>query len=79
MKYALLLLPLALTGCAGIGQPVGKLNQPTSYLLLPCQPAPTIKPGDDLINRDAELRAIHGRCSAKVLGLQKYVRAVTKG
>ena len=74
-----LLIPLVvLAGCAS-DQPIGKLNQPASYLMAPCQSAPTIHPGDDMINRDAELRAIHGRCSAKVIGLQKYVKAVTKG
>ena len=71
-------LVITLAGCVN-EQPIGLLEKPVTFLMIPCSEVPKIKAGDDLINHDAELRSQYGKCSAKLRGLQKYVKAVTKG
>ena len=64
----------ALAGCSN-----GKATEPPSPRLMTAPAAlEDIKPGDDVIQKHAELRRQYGRETSKVRGLQGYVRAVLK-
>ena len=71
---AVIILCGLLAGCSN-GKPT---VPPSARLMTAPAPLEDIKPGDDVIQKHAELRRQYGRETSKVRGLQGYVRAVLK-
>jgi hypothetical protein len=44
--------------------------------MVPAKPLEAVKPGDNVVQKYAELRRQYGRETAKVRGLQAYVKAL---
>lgn len=65
---------LLLAGCAS----GGKLPWPGDRLMAAPAPLEDLQNGDDLVPKHAGLRYQYGQCSARLKGLQRYVRAASK-
>ena len=75
MKYALIaLLGLITAGCAG-GIPT---EPPAAWMMAKPKPLADVKPGDDIVEKYAELRRDAGKDKSQIRGLQAYVRTVVK-
>ena len=77
-SLVLAVIGMAISACTPTTIIPSKLEPPSARLLSPPEPLPDIKPGDDLYQENARLRASYGRETAKVTWLQKYVRIILK-
>jgi hypothetical protein len=78
MRTAFVLVCLCvLTGCAGTVSP-SQLEPPAKILLVSPKPLPTIKAGDDLVQRHADLRRSYSTETDRYRRLQRWVKTVIK-
>ena len=73
MRLALLMLALALSGCASNAIPTERCSD---RVMVKAKPIQDLKAGDDLTERYAELRRDSSRDKSQIRGLQSCVTAI---
>ena len=81
MKHstALLTICLLLGGCSQQPAPTSSLARPDPGLMIPPPAAPQLVASatvNDLLKQHAQLKAMYGSETAKLRGLQRYVKAL---
>lgn len=74
-----LIICIALGGCSQQPAPTATLARPSSELMQPPPPAPQLVASatvSDLLKQHAQLKAMYGSETAKLRGLQRYVKAL---
>lgn len=75
-KAFVLLCLCVLAGCATPAP--SQLEPPAKALMVPPKPMPTLKAGDDLVHKHAELRRQYSTEAGKLTRLQRYVRTIVQ-
>lgn len=78
LVFLVIALSIFLAGCAGDPVSGQKLAPPPKYLMAPPRAFPTLKPGDDAVQKLAEAAAVHNREARRIRGLQGYIKTVRK-
>jgi len=82
MRYAFLASLLLLAGCAngpGVAPPAPQLAKPAAHLMVAPVALAEVEPNStDLFDDDTVCSAAYVKETGKLVGLQRYVRRVTK-
>jgi len=70
------LVCLMLAGCANNPVQPSQIDPPSARLMTPAAALPKLKEGDDLVRAHADLLASYGRETAKVRGLQGWIKTL---
>ena len=74
-KFAALVFPLCLAGCATAPVPPSKLSKPASALMVAPELLPDLFEGDDIGHHAVIVRRMYGKEATKLRRLQRYVRS----
>ena len=77
MRLAIL-AALALAGCSSVAPKASDLAGPSPRLMVAPKPLPDVAAGTDLYQSNSQCSAAYVRETGRLVGLQRYVRTVTK-